>query len=186
MPMSRKSRRLAATFVSAILLICWAILFFAATRENSNSVQRKLLSRITQETPISGFYGPGAWWGFLITLGMTHGHAAMAIYKEERIPPDWDYDLTSAAFYVSVAAVDLVLKSRTISQLEDPASQSNLIPALVCAERVVSLGTGSLLFSTLISLVYGSSSRTSSAYIPCHNDSLDSRTVGFGLLLSRS
>ncbi|KAJ7236591.1 hypothetical protein B0H12DRAFT_1256351 [Mycena haematopus] len=41
--------------------------------EESAATQRTLLSRITNNTPISGFYGPGAWWSWLITVGMTQG-----------------------------------------------------------------------------------------------------------------
>jgi hypothetical protein len=42
------------------------------------STEKELLPRVTRNDPISGFYGPGAWWAWLITLGMTHAHAARA------------------------------------------------------------------------------------------------------------
>ncbi|KAK7001427.1 hypothetical protein R3P38DRAFT_3327156 [Favolaschia claudopus] len=118
--------------------------------------QRTLRSRITADTPIAGFYGPGSWWAFLVTLGMTHGHTLMVIWKTGRLPPsEWDYDLVGASVYVVAAAIDLILKSRAIAQLGDHASESSLLPALICAERVVSLGTGSFIFTLAMARRHG-------------------------------
>ncbi|KAK7006293.1 hypothetical protein R3P38DRAFT_3214339 [Favolaschia claudopus] len=121
------------------------------------SIQRVLLSRITDDTPISGFYGPGTWWGFLVTLGMTHGHAAVSVLIDGEMSSDWDYDLIGAAGFLMAATVDLIVKSRTIADLGDEANQSNLIPALICAERVVAVGTGSFVFSVLFAVIFGDS-----------------------------
>ncbi|KAJ7844565.1 hypothetical protein B0H13DRAFT_1908825 [Mycena leptocephala] len=128
-------------------------------------IQQQLLSRMSDDTPISGFYGPGAWWAWLITMGMAHGHLIKALWVSGHIPDEWDYDLIGASYYIVVAAIDLMLKARAISQLGDAASASKLLPALVCAERVVSLGTGSSLFSIVISLSFGRSSGTRTAGI---------------------
>ncbi|KAK7001294.1 hypothetical protein R3P38DRAFT_3048343 [Favolaschia claudopus] len=160
MLLPREVLRCPIVIVPAILLVVfvgWPILVFTTKLQQGISIQNALRSRITPNTHVSGFYGPGAWWGFLLTLGMTHGHAGMAVLKTGRISPEWDYDLTSAAFYAVVAAIDLIFTSRALSRLGDAASQSTLIPSLVCAERVVSLGTGSFLFASAFSLVYGSS-----------------------------
>jgi hypothetical protein len=46
-------------------------------------------------------------------------------------------------------------KSVTIARLGDKASESVLLPALLCAERVVSLGTGSYLWTIIIFLCFG-------------------------------
>ncbi|KAJ7260433.1 hypothetical protein B0H12DRAFT_1107330 [Mycena haematopus] len=124
------------------------------------SIDKTLRSRITSNTPISGFYGPGSWWAFLITLAMTHGHTGMALLRTRQLPSErWDYDLIGASSYIVAAAIDLIHKSRTIARLGDKASESMLLPALVCAERVVSVGTGSSLFSLSIALVCGGLSR---------------------------
>jgi hypothetical protein len=126
----------------------------------STAVEHELLSNITSDTPISGFYGPGSWWAWLITVGMTHGHAGVTLLRTEELPSGWDYDLIGASSYVVAAAIDLILKSRTIARLGDASSESLLLPALVCAERVVWVGTGSSLF-TLV-LAYNSRSSHSS------------------------
>ncbi|KAJ7764802.1 hypothetical protein B0H16DRAFT_1454624 [Mycena metata] len=117
--------------------------------------QKKLLSRVTSDTPISGFYGPGTWWAWLITLGLSHAHTGMALLTTGELPSGWDYDLIGVSFYTVLAAVDLMHKSRAIAQLGDKASGSVLLPALVCAERVVSIGTGSSLFSVTVALLSG-------------------------------
>jgi hypothetical protein len=128
-------------------------------------IQQQLFSRMSDDTPISGFYGPGAWWAWLITMGMAHGHLIKALWVSGHLADEWDYDLIGASYYIVVAAIDLMLKARAISQLGDTASASKLLPALVCAERVVSLGTGSSLFSIVISLSFGRSSGTRTAGI---------------------
>ncbi|KAJ7674134.1 hypothetical protein B0H17DRAFT_1334986 [Mycena rosella] len=143
-------------FTTSLALMIWGI---QAHIEHTVATQKTLLSRITDDTPISGFYGPGTWWAWLITLGMSHGHIGMALLRTGELPSEWDYDLIGASFYVVVAAVDLVHKSRTIAQLGDQANESVLLPALVCAERVVSVGTGSSLFSLATALLFGRLSR---------------------------
>ncbi|KAJ6600274.1 hypothetical protein DFH09DRAFT_1271187 [Mycena vulgaris] len=110
------------------------------------STQKVLLSRITTNTPISGFYGPGAWWAWLITLGMSHSHTTMALLRTGGTSPELDYDLIAATFYTVAATFDLIFKAWEIAQLGEKASQSVLLPALVCAERVVSIGAGSSVF----------------------------------------
>ncbi|KAF7366065.1 hypothetical protein MVEN_00482700 [Mycena venus] len=134
-------------------LVTWELL------PGSIANQKKLLSGITDNTPISGFYGPGAWWAFLITLGMSHANRAMTFWRTGELPSDWDWDLLGASVYIVVAAVDLMHKSRMIAQLEDKASESTLLPAMICAERVVSVGTGSSLFvlvpSALVPVLLG-------------------------------
>ncbi|KAJ6462170.1 hypothetical protein C8R45DRAFT_1178662 [Mycena sanguinolenta] len=104
--------------------------------------QKKLRSLITGDTPVSGFYGPGSWWAWLITLGMTHTHSLLAAEPEE-----WDYDLIAASGYIIAAAVDLTSKAKTIGRLGNGPCESPLLPALLCAERAVSIGTGSSLFT---------------------------------------
>ncbi|KAJ7476295.1 hypothetical protein B0H11DRAFT_2031896 [Mycena galericulata] len=119
------------------------------------AIQKMLLSRVTNNTPISGFYGPGAWWAFLVTIGMTHGHTIMVILRTGHLPSEWDYDLIAASSYTVAAAIDLIYKSNTIAQLGDKASESSLLPALVCAERAVELGSGASLFTLAAALIYG-------------------------------
>jgi hypothetical protein len=121
--------------------------------EETIGTQRTLLSRITSDTAISGFYGPGAWWAWLITLGMTHGHAGMALLMKGNLLDEWDYDLIGATGYIIAASIDLIKKSRVIAELGDAASESPLLPALVCAERAVAIGAGSSIFSLLTSLI---------------------------------
>ncbi|KAK6977609.1 hypothetical protein R3P38DRAFT_518962 [Favolaschia claudopus] len=76
------------------------------------------------------------------------------------VPSSYPLSQCRASAYIVAAAIDLILKSRTIARLGDQASQSNFLPALVCAERVVSLGTGSSLFTLTMAIVYGPRQRT--------------------------
>ncbi|KAJ6461788.1 hypothetical protein C8R45DRAFT_1179052, partial [Mycena sanguinolenta] len=109
----------------------------------SGAPEKKLRSLIMVNMPIPGFYGPGSWWAWLITLGMTHAHSFVATAE----PEEWDYDLIATSGYIVAAAIDLTLKARTIRKLGDGACSSPLLPALFCAERVVWVGTGSSLFT---------------------------------------
>ncbi|KAJ7036299.1 hypothetical protein C8F04DRAFT_483763 [Mycena alexandri] len=145
----------ALTIISTLALIVWG------TKSYTIPNEKHLLSRITAYTPISGFYGPGTYWAWLITLGMSHGHTGLALLRTGKLPAGWDYDLIGATCYIVAAAIDLMHKSRTIAQLGDKASESVLLPALVCAERVVSVGTGSSLVSMAVALlsIYSSGMR---------------------------
>ncbi|KAF7336463.1 hypothetical protein MSAN_02300500 [Mycena sanguinolenta] len=134
----------------------------------NGATEKKLRSLITVDTSISGFYGPGSWWAWLITLGMTHVHSFVALEE----PEEWDYDLIAASGYIVAAAIDLTLKARIIGKLGDSACESPLLPALLCAQRVVWVGTGSSLFTIVtapIAVAAGGSSgrqRAVTALIP--------------------
>ncbi|KAJ7816431.1 hypothetical protein B0H14DRAFT_3743930 [Mycena olivaceomarginata] len=134
------------------------ILIVIATRfpeyfRQTITTQKELLSTITSDTPISGFYGPGTWLAWLLTLGMTHGHALRAVMGEPQ--NEWDYDLIGASGYTLAAAIDLMSKAKAVSQLGDAANTSSLLPALLCAERVISVGAGSSLLSLAIAPASG-------------------------------
>ncbi|KAJ7260339.1 hypothetical protein B0H12DRAFT_380590 [Mycena haematopus] len=116
------------------------------------AAQIKLRSLITENTPISGFYGPGSWWAWLITLGMTHAHMVVSSLASDEPSEEWDYDLIGASTYTVAAAIDLILKAKLIHQLGNSACGSPLLPALFCAERTVWVGTGSSLFLILFTL----------------------------------
>ncbi|KAJ6461803.1 hypothetical protein C8R45DRAFT_1028013 [Mycena sanguinolenta] len=126
-------------FIVVIAAVVTPVAILSGAPEN----EKKLRSLITVNTPISGFYGPGSWWAWLITLGMTHAHSFVATAE----PEEWDYDLIATSGYIIAAAIDLTLKARTIAKLGDSACGSPLLPALFCAERVVLVGTGSSLFT---------------------------------------
>ncbi|KAJ7841284.1 hypothetical protein B0H13DRAFT_2099884 [Mycena leptocephala] len=131
---------------SLILIILFLVGVIWGTKiaiEETIAIERILRSKITNDTPISALYGPGAWWAWLITLGMTHVNRALAA--------DLDYDLIAAGGYIIAASIDLIVKSRAVAQLGERASESPLLPALLCAERVVAIGTGSSIFTVLIS-----------------------------------
>ncbi|KAF8180472.1 hypothetical protein K438DRAFT_1976662 [Mycena galopus ATCC 62051] len=130
-----------------VLAVSWSEYF-----RQMIATEKELLSRITSETPISGFYGPGAWLAWLVSLGMTHGHAVRAMITHGELKHEWDYDLIGTSGYMIVAAVDLMSKAKAVSQLGEAANTSSLLPALLCAERVVVVGTGSSLFSLTIAL----------------------------------
>ncbi|KAJ7872214.1 hypothetical protein B0H13DRAFT_2059512, partial [Mycena leptocephala] len=141
-----------------VLTMCVMWIFGAKFRiQDTLSMERELLSRISEATPISRFYGPGIWLGWLITLGMTHGHTFLRWLNTEELATEWDYGLIGASAYIVAAAIDLMHKARDISQLEDKASESILLPALLCAERVVAVGTGTSLFSIATAIYRGSS-----------------------------
>ncbi|KAJ6490008.1 hypothetical protein C8R45DRAFT_929298 [Mycena sanguinolenta] len=108
---------------------------------------QELLSRIKGKAPISGFYGPGSWCSRLITLGMTHGHMGVSWWTTGELEEGWDYDLMGASGYIVAAAIDLIHKSRAIARLGEAASESPLLPALLCAEQVLLVGTGSSIFT---------------------------------------
>jgi hypothetical protein len=95
------------------------------------------------------------------------------------LPPEWDYDLVGASAYTVAAAIDLIHKSRQIAQLGDQASESVLIPALVCAERVVTIGAGSSLMSVIVAFFVGSASGIRTAAIAIIPLILASVTSGF-------
>ncbi|KAF7341782.1 hypothetical protein MSAN_02032800 [Mycena sanguinolenta] len=142
----------------AFCVIFGALMLFPFIQQ-SVAKQKKLRSLITDNTPISGFYGPGSWWAWLITLGMTHGHLAISFFgsDEPSQSGEWDYDLMGASGYIVAAAVDLTLKTRAIAQLGDSICDSPLLPALFCAENVISIGTGSSLFTLLTGTYIGGS-----------------------------
>ncbi|KAJ7500725.1 hypothetical protein B0H11DRAFT_1908598 [Mycena galericulata] len=154
---------------SILGLVTLAVLFYVGVLYTKETlpIERELLSRlgITTDTPISGFYGPGPWWGWLITLGMSHGHTLMAL-KSTNPEPNWDYDLIGASFYLVTAEIDLILKAKEISQLGDRASDySGLLPALLCAERAVAVGNGFCLFTIITAFLFNYSSRFRAAGI---------------------
>ncbi|KAJ7430141.1 hypothetical protein B0H11DRAFT_2398517 [Mycena galericulata] len=122
-----------------LVLVILASIFYVGYLHFKGTIpiEKELLSRITTDTPISGFYGPGPWWGWLITLGMSHGHTFMTL-KSTR--------------------TDLILKSKEISQLGDKASDSGLLPALLCAERVVAVGNGFCIFTIITAFLFNHSS----------------------------
>ncbi|KAJ7279916.1 hypothetical protein C8J57DRAFT_1301114 [Mycena rebaudengoi] len=153
----------ALVVIATLVWILWEIPVWISQGISTQSV---LLSRITHDTPISGFYGQGAWWAWLITLGMSHSHMVMALLSTGELPSAWDYDLIAASSYTAVAAVDLINKSRAIAHLGEKASESVLLPALVCAERVVSVGTGAFLLTLLITLLFRCPSAAGTAAIP--------------------
>ncbi|KAF7336464.1 hypothetical protein MSAN_02300600 [Mycena sanguinolenta] len=125
--------------------------FILETVANTVAAQKKLRSLITADTLISGFYGPGSWWAWLITLGMTHAHSLVATAE----PDEWDYDLVAASGYTITAAIDLTLKARTIEKLGASACESPLLPAMLCAERAVWVGTGSSFFTIATAIYIG-------------------------------
>ncbi|KAJ7120847.1 hypothetical protein C8R44DRAFT_786883 [Mycena epipterygia] len=141
------------TIVAGIAVVIGIpVLLAKAAIQRNLAIDEELHSKITALTPISGFYGPGAWWGWLITLGMTHVHTLRRV-GAHHLRQEWDYDLIAASCYAIAASIDLILKSRAIAQLGEKASESVLLPALVCAERVVSVGIGSSLFSAASGLL---------------------------------
>ncbi|KAF7336462.1 hypothetical protein MSAN_02300400 [Mycena sanguinolenta] len=144
--------------IAAVVVPVLVTVFHSAT-------DKKLLSLITANTPISGFYGPGSWWAWLITLGMTHAHSFVATAE----PEEWDYDLIAVSGYIVAAAIDLTLKARAIGKLGESACGSPLLPALFCAERVVWVGSGSSLFTIATATFVGRSRglrRVATALIP--------------------
>ncbi|KAJ7695276.1 hypothetical protein B0H14DRAFT_3174878 [Mycena olivaceomarginata] len=141
-----------------LVLMCFAMIDSAISGIQATLlIEQELLSRINENTPISGFYGPGTWWAWLITLGMTHGHTLVGWLNGEEQRAEWDYDLIGASAYMVAAAIDLMHKARGISWLGDKAGESMLLPALICAERVVGLGTGSSMFSIAAAVCRGGS-----------------------------
>ncbi|KAJ6469906.1 hypothetical protein C8R45DRAFT_1218359, partial [Mycena sanguinolenta] len=159
------------TFAAILGTIALAFLIFVAVVYFQQIIesQKKLRSLITNETPISGFYGPGSWWAWLILLVMMHAHMVVSFLSSVEPPEEWDYDLISASGYIVAAAIDLILKSRAIKKLGGSACESPLLPALFCAKRVVSVGTGASLFTIALASYVGGSSgsrRIAIAIIP--------------------
>ncbi|KAJ6473841.1 hypothetical protein C8R45DRAFT_1077739 [Mycena sanguinolenta] len=157
----------AACCGSCFLLVVLILIVIAIPEyfRQTIATQKELLSRITSDTPISGFYGPGAWLAWLVTLGMTHGHALRAVMTHGELKHEWDYDLIGASGYTIAAAVDLMSKAKAVSQLGEAANTSSLISAMLSAERVVSVGTGSSLFSLAIAVTSPNSGGLRSFFI---------------------
>ncbi|KAJ7876601.1 hypothetical protein B0H13DRAFT_2668589 [Mycena leptocephala] len=144
---------LATCFVlGGILTLPWTIPWLVHYIHETVSTQKELFSRLSSATPPSGFYGQGAWWAWLITLGMSHGHSVRALLKDHR-GHGWDYDLIGASSYTVAAAVDLIFKARAVSVLGEAASASPLLPAMLCAERAVLVGAGSAILSIFTALL---------------------------------
>ncbi|KAJ7091047.1 hypothetical protein C8R44DRAFT_750793 [Mycena epipterygia] len=158
-------RRFASPFWSSCIYTPSSILRCYIFRKGGPSIHHRLLSTLTPDTPVSGFYGPGSWWAWLITLGMSHMHMVGALVRTGRVPLEWDYDLIAASYYTVIAAVDLIVKSREIARLGPTASDSTLLPALTAAEYVVWVGTASSMFTLwkgLWGALYGPGFRFSS------------------------
>ncbi|KAF7367160.1 hypothetical protein MSAN_00975800 [Mycena sanguinolenta] len=137
--------------VNLPVLILMAVVLLQPDMES----EKRLRSLITDKTPISAFYGPGIWWAWLITLGMAHADMVVTSLSSVKTPEVWDYDLIGASAYVVVAAIDLAVKARVIRQLGGSACESPLLPAMFCAERVVSVGTGASLFTIAMGIYIG-------------------------------
>ncbi|KAJ7120884.1 hypothetical protein C8R44DRAFT_786937 [Mycena epipterygia] len=84
---------------------------------------------------------------------MSHGRVLRSLWTTGELPRGWDYDLVGASCYLVAAAIDVILKSHTISRLGEAASESALVPALVCAEFVVWLGSGSSFITVFTAVV---------------------------------
>ncbi|KAJ7121627.1 hypothetical protein C8R44DRAFT_786581 [Mycena epipterygia] len=84
---------------------------------------------------------------------MNHGRVLKSLWTTGELPRGWDYDLVGASCYLVAAAIDVILKSHAISRLGEAASESALVPALVCAEFVVWLGSGSSFITVFTAVV---------------------------------
>jgi hypothetical protein len=130
-----------------ILNLGGLLLLMLVCIQKSRTIHLRLLSTLASDTPVSGFYGPGSWWAWLFTLGMSHMHMARALLRTGSVALKWDFDLIAASCYTAAAAVDLALKSHEIAQLGATASNSPLLPSLAAAEYVVWVGTASSVFT---------------------------------------
>ncbi|KAJ7493914.1 hypothetical protein FB451DRAFT_1491471 [Mycena latifolia] len=144
-----------AITVFLLFAVSWITFGWALFHQGLPTLPWELLSKITTETPISGFYGPGSWLAWLITLGMSHGNMIKALWTTGALPKELDYNLIGASTYIVAAAIDLIGKSRAIAQLGDAAGTSILLLALACAEFVVWLGAGFSLISMVTALFFG-------------------------------
>ncbi|KAJ6556766.1 hypothetical protein DFH09DRAFT_1164446 [Mycena vulgaris] len=84
---------------------------------------------------------------------MSHGRVLRSLWTTGELPHGWNYDLVGASCYLVAAATDVILKSHAISRLGEAASESALVPALVCAEFVVWLGSGSSFITVFTAVV---------------------------------
>ncbi|KAK6977600.1 hypothetical protein R3P38DRAFT_518770 [Favolaschia claudopus] len=91
-----------------------------------------------------------AWWAFLVTLGMTYGRTLTAFWRTGSLPPEWDYSMTLSATRLSSSLLPSTFFPSRAARLSSEQIDSN--PRFVCAERVVSFGTGSSLFATVYGL----------------------------------
>ncbi|KAJ7875639.1 hypothetical protein B0H13DRAFT_2668868 [Mycena leptocephala] len=121
MPLRRFKRDGDTPYAIITVILIWMIFGMVILEQGTLTIQGclRVLSGITADTPISGFYGPGAWWAWLVTHGMSHGHMIATLWKTGDIPEELDYDASTAwqlqrhlKVNVVVAAIDLILKSR--------------------------------------------------------------------------
>ncbi|KAF8217918.1 hypothetical protein K438DRAFT_1795971 [Mycena galopus ATCC 62051] len=76
-----------------ILTLGGMLLSVLVCAQKSRTIHHRLLSTLALHMPVSGFYGPGSWWAWLITLGMSHVHMARALLRTGSVPLKWDFDL---------------------------------------------------------------------------------------------
>ncbi|KAJ6484779.1 hypothetical protein C8R45DRAFT_1098929 [Mycena sanguinolenta] len=113
-----------ATMISG--LVIWIAVLHT---QHIIATQKKLRSLLAYHTPFSGFYGPGSWWAWLITLGMTHAHMGINLLATGELPDEWDFDLIAASGSTIAAAIDLISKNAQSQSALDSHSLPSPLPA---------------------------------------------------------
>ncbi|KAF7318410.1 hypothetical protein HMN09_00350200 [Mycena chlorophos] len=147
-PVSRSSTSCGCCLI--LILIVSSVFAAIGQVKATLALEIELVSKISNNTAISGFYGPGSWYAWLLTLGMLHGHTLTLVAEQARgreQEAEWDYDLIGASAYLVAVSIDLMNKARQVSSLGDEAGNSLLVPAMLCAERAVAVGMGSTVFT---------------------------------------
>jgi hypothetical protein len=109
-------------------------------------------------TPISGWYGPGAWVAYMLTLLCALFGSLRLIYFSPEFTEQekgWDVDLIAATICTTVSSVDLFHQSLTLLRGSYTKIPLKSIPALVAAATAVhcSLGVSSLAMSFIFVFV---------------------------------
>jgi hypothetical protein len=99
--------------------------------------------------PVSGWYGPGAWLSFLVSLCLAYWRTLQS--PHEPVAPEkgdkpkarsWDGDLLVALVYISVAVGDLIHQCAVLIRGDPPVVANTALPPLAAAATVVHLTFG--------------------------------------------
>jgi hypothetical protein len=130
--------------------------FMVLALTDSNPILN-LYREIPDAAPVSGWYGPGAWLPFLVSLCLAYWrtlqppHEPVAPERDNKLKArSWDGDLLVALVYISVAVGDLLRQCAVLMHSNPPTVANKVLPPLAAAATVVHLTFGLTIVPLLI------------------------------------